>query len=359
MEHFRDAARKAILSLGHEPIAAEEFPAGASSPRVACLNGVRESAILILLMGAKYGSVQTVSGLSATHEEYREAKERRPVHVFVQEGVTREPQQQAFVQEVQDWESGYFRAGFSTPEQLRDAVTRSIHEFQLSTAVAPVNPTELLDRAVALLPSEPRNSMRSEGTLLHVAVVGGPKRSILRPAEIERTELHEALLQRALLGSHRIFDLGHGNAIALSQGILTISQDTGAHVMLDEEGAIRLSVPIKSAGSHLPVIIHEYVSNALDAALGYAEETLELIDGTQRLSRVVVASVLRNARSRAWRTRAEHDASPNSGMMSTGFSNDEKTPAHLQPADRARGALSFDRQALVEDLTTLLKRQWG
>ncbi|MEI9936670.1 MAG: DUF4062 domain-containing protein [Pseudomonadota bacterium] len=188
MEEYREAAAKAISSLGHEPVTAEQFVAGAASPRVACLSGVRESAMVVLIMGARYGSVQPISGLSPTHEEYREAKGQRPVHVFVQSGVAREPQQEAFVQEVQDWDRGHFRAGFSSPEQLRDAVTRSIHEFQISTAVAPVDSAELLNRALSLLPREERHSVRSEGPLLHVVVVGGPKQSILRPVEIERAD---------------------------------------------------------------------------------------------------------------------------------------------------------------------------
>ncbi|MEI9936669.1 MAG: hypothetical protein WDO69_05545 [Pseudomonadota bacterium] len=137
-----------------------------------------------------------------------------------------------------------------------------------------------------------------------------------------------------------------------------MSQDSGAHIRLDEEGAVRIGALVKSAGGNLPVIIGEDVSAALDSALGYASETLEQIDGTQRLSRVVIAAALRNVRAGAWRTRAEHDASPNAVSMGRGFGNEERAAVHLQPPDRARGALAFDRQSLVEDLTTLLKRQW-
>ncbi len=40
-------------------------------------------------MGARYGAIQT-PGLSATHEEYREVRERCSVLVMVQGGVERE-----------------------------------------------------------------------------------------------------------------------------------------------------------------------------------------------------------------------------------------------------------------------------
>ena len=44
-----------------------------------------------------YGAVQQ-SGLSATHQEYREARESRPVLAFVQEPATPEAEQAAYAE---------------------------------------------------------------------------------------------------------------------------------------------------------------------------------------------------------------------------------------------------------------------
>jgi hypothetical protein len=88
-------------------------------------------------------------------------------------------------------------------------------------------------------------------------------------------------------------------------------------------------------------------------ALGYVAEALDQVDAVQRLSRIVVAAALSNAQASVWRSRAEHDARPSSA--SWGHSNQERVPVHLKPADRARSALSFDRERIVEDLTTLLR----
>jgi hypothetical protein len=77
MEPLRAAARDAITTLRHEPIMAEDFGASANSPQIACLNGLRDAEVIILILGAGYGAVQA-SGLSATHEEYEEAKSRKP-----------------------------------------------------------------------------------------------------------------------------------------------------------------------------------------------------------------------------------------------------------------------------------------
>lgn len=68
-EDMRAAAVAAVRSLGHEPVTAETFDAGLTSPRVACLQGVREADLTVILLGGAYGAVQPNSGLSATHEE--------------------------------------------------------------------------------------------------------------------------------------------------------------------------------------------------------------------------------------------------------------------------------------------------
>ena len=85
-EEFREAAADAALTLDHDVIRAEDFGATPDSPQVACLDGVRQADVAVLLLGSRYGETQA-SGISATHEEYREARESRSVVAFVQQGV--------------------------------------------------------------------------------------------------------------------------------------------------------------------------------------------------------------------------------------------------------------------------------
>jgi hypothetical protein len=80
---LRDAAAAAIESLGYEVIRAEDFGASPDTPQQACLGGVRDADLVVLLIGARYGAVQA-SGRSATEEEYREAGESKPVLAFVE-----------------------------------------------------------------------------------------------------------------------------------------------------------------------------------------------------------------------------------------------------------------------------------
>ena len=201
---------------------AEDFGAQPNSPQVACLRGLRESDLVVLILGERYGAEQA-SGLSATHEEYREAKTTKPVIAFVQEGVDREPRQADFVDEVQGWSGGLFRGGFSTSEDLSTAIIRALHDYAMANVIGPVDEAGLIKRSLELLPTQ-RQSGFSGAAMLNVAVVGGPTQSILRPAEIEQRSLWDELHQVAMFGDTQVFDETGGVAKAIKGAALTLSQ---------------------------------------------------------------------------------------------------------------------------------------
>jgi hypothetical protein len=177
-EPFRDAAASGASTLGHSVVRAEDFGASPDSPQSACLAGVRSADAVVLILGARYGYVQA-SGLSATHEEYREARDTRPVIVFIEAGIEPEPAQTEFIMEVQGWERGHFSSEFDAPTDLRDKVIRALHDYALATESGPLDEGEFLERARRLVPS----SRNFSGTELVLVVTGGPRRAVLRPAD--------------------------------------------------------------------------------------------------------------------------------------------------------------------------------
>ena len=84
MERERTLAKKVIKRLGNDFLSAEDFPAQINSPQVACLQGLRQSGLVVLILNEAYGEIQA-SGLSPTHEEYREAKDTRPIIAFIKQ----------------------------------------------------------------------------------------------------------------------------------------------------------------------------------------------------------------------------------------------------------------------------------
>lgn len=151
-EPLRAAAREAVETLRHTPIMAEDFPAQPHSPQIACLTGVREADLVVLILGAAYGTVQGTSGVSPTHEEYLEARGKKPVLVFVVQNVAnREARQSTFISDVQGWQGGLIRAGFNDAKDLQQAVTLAIHQHLLAHATAPLDVQQLETQAKALL----------------------------------------------------------------------------------------------------------------------------------------------------------------------------------------------------------------
>lgn len=355
MEAFRAAAREAVVQLGHEPVMAEDFSAKAHSPQIACLEGIRQSGLVVLLLGSGYGEQQS-SGLSATHEEYREAKGSRPVIAFVQQSITPEAPQKEFIHEVQGWEGGLFRGSFRQPETLKADVTRAIHEWELSTAASPLDTEGLLQQAITSARVQ-QHSHRYGVPTLSLAVVGGPIHAVLRPSEIEKTELANMLLQQALFGKHAIFSTEDGNQSGIDGDSLLIQQKQGNRSFkLDPKGGLlfRLSQKTDDMGM---IVIKERLERQIADALGYSACVLDQIDARQHLTHIAIAASMSDSDNIIIRTQAEHDASPNSYSMGMGRRDSE--PVHLTPGHRPRAALSHEAEHLAQDLVTLLRRKSG
>ncbi len=100
----------------------------AASPEVACLDEVRKSDLVILLLGPWYGS-RTADGKSPTHLEYEAAlDEGKPVLVYIKR-TAREADQQAFVAEAQDWAAGECCQEYDTPEDLGPLVQADVRRL--------------------------------------------------------------------------------------------------------------------------------------------------------------------------------------------------------------------------------------
>jgi hypothetical protein len=54
LEAERAAAKSAITTMRHEPVMAEDFGAQPNSPQVACLQGLRSSEVVVLILGERY-----------------------------------------------------------------------------------------------------------------------------------------------------------------------------------------------------------------------------------------------------------------------------------------------------------------
>ena len=358
-ESYRDAARRAVSTLRNEPIMAEDFGAQPNSSQIACLQGVRSADVVVLVLGSDYGFVPTGSTISATHQEYREARETRPILAFIQQGIDAQPEQKAFIDEVQAWEGGLFRSSFNNAIDLQDGITRALHDFVLANAVGPVDQDLLASQAAAMILPERRG--QSSSTIMEIAIIGGPSQRILRPLQMEDPSLGEYLEQSAFYGENRLFDRTKGSALNLDGSDLVVNQDRGSSIRLTEQGSMFFQLTLedtsdreRTSGFGGMMIIEEVVLLRLAAALGYAAATIERIDPTQRLTHLGIAAHISGAEYRAWKTRAQQVASGGSGNI--GMGQEERRPVTISIR---RAALRLDRTPLIEDILVPLRRQFS
>lgn len=140
---FRSAARRAVELTGNIPIMAEDFGARPDAPQAACLSGVRESDVYILVIGSRYGT-RTMSGVAPTEEEFGEAQRLRlPILAFkTTEDI--EPDQAEFVRRVSPaWEEGITYARFTSPDDLKEEVIRALSRPMNFNSGATVDASEL------------------------------------------------------------------------------------------------------------------------------------------------------------------------------------------------------------------------
>jgi hypothetical protein len=353
MKDERAAVEAAARALGHSVVKAEDFLSSPTSPQKACLAAVRDSDAVVLVLGESYGVTQA-SGLSATHEEFREAKERCPVFVFVSDKDAREEKQVAFIKETQDWLHGSFTGAFRSPQQLQERVTRALHTWEIGQAAGKVDADDLVRRADALLGAE-RRGANSHSPTVALGISAGPQQAVLRPAALEAPELGEQLNQKAVFGRARIFSSEEGVKRSVEGDSLFLRQNE-AYIRLNGEGSIELSLPVIAPRSGLPMIIEEDFLVVLNKGLSFASEALDTIDAVERLSHFAVAAQLRGGSYWGWRTRREQEASPNSGSMGRGHSEHGGT-VHLSPPHRPRATLRQQAAQIAEDLMVLLRRQ--
>jgi hypothetical protein len=161
------------------------------------------------------------------------------------------------------------------------------------------------------------------------------------------------LKQQALFGTPPIFDTAQGTEVSIEGHAVTLQQDTG-RLTLSEEGSFLLVLPLPPPEG-LSAIIEEDVIQALVTGFQFAAQVLQTIDPTERLSSLAVAVALLNSSHSGWRTRAEHDRSPNRMTMSRMF-DDTPVRVSLSPPHRSRAAFRQQAQSLAEDFRVLLRR---
>ncbi len=131
LEEERDALPGLIRALGHEPTRFEDYTAMDMPSRQACLEGVEDADVYLLLLGASYGDPLPDTGKAPTEEEFTVARRRGiPILAFRKLGVAPEPKQDDFIARIEEYARGKFRASFSTTPELLAVAAAALREAE-------------------------------------------------------------------------------------------------------------------------------------------------------------------------------------------------------------------------------------
>jgi hypothetical protein len=124
----REAAERAILGLGLTRLRAEKLGSTPQPPQVICALLAEQCDLFVQILGERYGYIIKSEGISVIEFEYEIARAQNPekILVYVKDGV--------HLQRVQDFEQGYFRSLFTSPEDLYEKIQRDIVRWLTSQA---------------------------------------------------------------------------------------------------------------------------------------------------------------------------------------------------------------------------------
>lgn len=130
LEAERDALRGLIQALGHEPLRFEDFTAQSIPSREACMDGVDNADVYLLILGPRYGYRFPDTNQSPTHDEFRRAQQRGiDKLVFITDEAEMEPEQREFLAHISEYGTGVFRKSFTDVADLQVQVAEALRDL--------------------------------------------------------------------------------------------------------------------------------------------------------------------------------------------------------------------------------------
>jgi Domain of unknown function (DUF4062) len=218
LEAERDALRGLILGLGHEPSRYEDYTALPVPSREACLQGVHDSDVYVLLLGERYGEPLPDTGFAPTEEEFVAARAKGiPVLTFVKRGAAPDDRQRAFTNRVSSYVEGRFRKSFEGVPDLLAEVGEAIR--QLASRPPALAWTDLPTALSVPWRRQERSFLMTSGTELatYVLTVGASSRLTATAIAALPDRLARAGRDASLFGQDRSLAIAASDSAASAE----------------------------------------------------------------------------------------------------------------------------------------------
>lgn len=360
MEDMRAAARGACTALDLGTLTAEPLPASPSSPQGACLQLVRNSDAVVLLLGRRYGFVQP-SGKSATEEEFDEAARLgKSLFVFIT-SAEMEPEQERFQQRISAWQGGQLFKRCLTAIELQTEVTRALRAWAASAAPADIDPVVKANLA-AVTPRAHPNTFGPGGPW--VAVSFAPTQRLDLDDRFVFDQLPGIAADLLVAGPHRLTE--HNPKLLRSHdGVMlrvsTAHSEWSLSAWLGIDAGVSIGVEIASSSSAAAPRSHQLFlpPDDLQQTLGHCFAFIRGVLDAQDPARAVMSGRLLTSLSRLG---LRHLATPRDGAVAVprrAISGDDRsTTAPVQPETVVRAKLAASSD-LAERYARMFQRSFG
>ena len=134
LQQERDAAEKAIRGLYLVPLRSETFGSYSRPPREICRLFAEKCNIFVLITGERYGSLIEPEKISVVEFELNVALEQNPdkILLYVKDRVSRDDELVKFLKKLEQFDVGYYRTLFKTPEELYEQIQKDIARWLTS-----------------------------------------------------------------------------------------------------------------------------------------------------------------------------------------------------------------------------------
>jgi hypothetical protein len=254
-ESYRLAAKSAIVAANADPILVEDYPSLSSSPRNACLDGVRSCDALILIIGDRGGSVAP-SGKLVVEEELEEAvKSGLSVFVFIQTA-KRDDRADMLVKRVSDYTAGYFRKSFTSAESLAAEVKNTIQSLASIKGGANVNS---VSEAFSHMPR------LGDQTSLRFVMMSAREEEVIDPVSLDSAAFKGRLMGIAHQADVSLFSYESAKTIAVQVANLLITQEDNRRAASRSVDLVRLELATNGS-----IIVDANVTNRVPSAESYS-----------------------------------------------------------------------------------------
>lgn len=281
----REAARKAVESLGMHPVMAETTGASPESPRRALLDEVRDADIFLLLLAPCYGEPGG-SGRSPTEDEYAEAARLDKAILVLKQNGEMEPEQGNFLARTRgSWDEGKLSGSFDGPADAGLEIVRALRAYEARQAAAadPGLAAAAQERAQILAQGDERPNTSGSGSKARFVAVPLAGRPLLDALALEDERLAEDM--QTLTRSTGLVSNAMGlKSQVSSEGIRFEGKEPEAwetlHFLVGADGAIVAEGGVGGSGGHFAgsIVAADRLGELVECGQRFALAVWERVD---------------------------------------------------------------------------------